>query len=123
MSKSALIAESNKFFLATLEESLPLLGFTVVGKASKLSDISALALKTKPDLLLFDIHLSANGIAGRTDLKDLQEQLPEMKVIALGIHEATDYLLELIKNAGFDGFWSKYGKRSELTTLLTVLFP
>lgn len=123
MSKRVLIAESSKFFSEVLSETLTLLGFDVVGITSKRSHIDALALKTKPDLLIFDLHLSSKSSNKFNDLKDLREQLPEMKVVVLGIHEAADHLLEQIKNAGFDGFWNKYNKRSELTKLLTALFP
>ena len=43
MQKSVLIAESNRFFLTTLSEAFPLLGFTVVGTTSKLSALNVLA--------------------------------------------------------------------------------
>ena len=123
MQKSVLIAESNRFFLTTLSEAFPLLGFTVVGTTSKLSALNVLAQKTEPDLLVFDLHLSTNGIAGLTDLQNLKDQLPDMKILVLAIHEAADQFVELILNAGFDGFWNKYDKRAGFINILNFLFP
>jgi len=123
MSKSVVIAESSEFFLKVLSENLKLLGFTVVGTTSKLSNLNVLLSKTNPDLLIFDLNLSKATWNKFNDIKGLKEQLTEMKVVALGIHEATDHLLKAIKNIGFDGFWNKYDKRTEFTKILTLLFP
>lgn len=123
MSTTVLIAESNNFLLDTLKIVFSLLGFTVIGTTSKISDIDTLALKTKPDLLVFDLHLPREGMPGTTNLKHLKEQLPEMKILALGIHEATDQFAETILNAGFDGFWNKYDNRAGFIKILNSLFP
>lgn len=123
MSKSVVIAESSDFFSKVLSETLTLLGFTVAGTTSKSSGLNALLSKTKPDLLIFDLNLSKASWNKLNDIKGFKEQLPEMKVVALGIHEATDHLLEAIKNVGFDGFWNIYDKRTEFTKILTLLFP
>jgi DNA-binding NarL/FixJ family response regulator len=125
MAISVLIAESSELLSAVLAETLTLLGFTVVGKTSKRSQLNALVIEAKPDLLIYDLRLSDGSSDKVKDITDIKAQLPEMKVVskpvvALGIHE---YLLEPIKNAGFDGYWNIYGKRSEFTNLLTILFP
>jgi DNA-binding NarL/FixJ family response regulator len=123
MSATVLIAEKNKLFLEALEYILPSLGFTVVGTTSDRSDCDTLALKTKPELLLYDLHLSRDGRAGLTHLKSLKEQLPELKILVVGFYEATDQLEAEILNAGFDGFVSKSGNRGEFIKKLNDFFP
>ena len=41
-------------------------------------------------------------------LQHLKEQLPEMKINALGYHEVFDELMGNLLAAGFDGYWNKY---------------
>jgi DNA-binding NarL/FixJ family response regulator len=103
MSRFVLIAEKNELFIEALEITLSKLGFTVVGTTSKRSDINNLALKTKPDLLVFDFQLSNNGMAGLTEPKHLKEQLPEMKILVLSYQDTTNQFTDVIFNAGFDG--------------------
>ena len=124
MPKTVLIAESNNFLLEILTDVLSHSGFTVVGTTSARTDIDALALKTRPDLLVFDFRLISSGMAGLADIRQLKEQLPEMKILVLGLlHEATDQFAEAILNAGFDGFWNKYDDSAELKKILKFLFP
>jgi DNA-binding NarL/FixJ family response regulator len=120
MSKSVLIAESSELLSAVLSETLTLLGFTVVGRTSKKSQLNTLALKARPDLLIYDLRLSDGSSDTVNIIKDLKAQLPEMKVVALGIYE---HLLEPLKNANIEGYFNIYSKSSEFTKLLTVLFP
>ena len=123
MSKSALIVEKNNFFLEALKAILSFLGFTVVGTSSKASEINLLALKTKPDLIVFDYQLSSNGMAGLADLKQLKEQLPQTKILVLGHQDATEQFTNAIRNAGLDGFWCKYDSRAGFINTLSLLFP
>jgi DNA-binding NarL/FixJ family response regulator len=123
MSKTALIAESNKMFLEALAGTLSFLGFSVVGRTTKMDEAIDLARETKPDLLIFDLHLSKDGLAGCSDLKLLKEQRPEMKILALGCHEAVDKILAESLKAGFDGFWSKYDNQLGLINTINILLP
>ena len=123
MAKSVLIAESNKVFSDALAGALSLLGFVVVGTTSKRSEANALALETKPDLLIFNCHLSGDETAGFSDLQHLKEQLPEMKIIALGYHEVFDEAMEKFLKVGFDGYWNKYDDWAGFLKQLTILFP
>jgi DNA-binding NarL/FixJ family response regulator len=122
MSKSVLIAETNKVFSEAMADALSLLDFVVVGTTSKKSEVAALAQETKPDLLIFNCHLSGDE-AGFSDLKHLKEQLPEMKIIAIGIHEVLDEIRGNFLAAGFDGYWNKYDNWSGLLKQLSLLFP
>ena len=57
------------------------------------------------------------------DPNHLKEQLPTMKIIALGLQEMTDKLEKDILKFGFDGFWSKYDKRAKFIKIVNLLFP
>jgi DNA-binding NarL/FixJ family response regulator len=122
MPATVLITEKNRLFLEVLKGILSSLGFSVVGTTSNEFDIEALVIKAKPDLLVYDIQLSRDGMR-LTDLKNLRKQLPLMKILVTGFYEATDPLNEEILFAGFDGFFSKSGNRDELIKKLKVLFP
>ena len=122
MPPTVLIAEKNKLFLEVLKGISSTLGFSVVATTSNEFDIEALAIKAKPDLLVYDMQLSRDGMR-LTDLKTLKQQLPQIKILVMGFHEATPQLVEAILNAGFDGFWSKFGNRDEFIKKLKTLFP
>jgi DNA-binding NarL/FixJ family response regulator len=94
----------------------------VIETTSNRSDVDALALIIKPDLLLYDIHLSTNGRAGLIDFKILKEQLPEQKILVVGFLETTDHLEEDILSLGFDGYFSKSETRQEFIQKIILLF-
>ena len=123
MQATVLIAEKNKYIIEALENTLSCLGFNVVKTTSQRFDVEALAFKIKPDLLLYDMHLSSNGKAGLADLKHLKEQLPKMKILVTSFHEASGQFAAEILNDGLDGFWSKFSNRGGLIKKLNVLFP
>ena len=118
-----LIAEKNKYFMEALENKLSSVGFGVVKTTSKRFDVEALAFKIKPDLLLYDMHLSSNGKAGLADLKRLKEKLPKMKILVTSFHEASGQFVTEILTDGFDGFWSKFSNRESFIKQLGLLFP
>lgn len=122
MSPTLLIAEKNKLFLDVLKGISSSLGFSVVGTTSNAFDIEALALTAEPDLLLYDMQFSKDGMR-LTDLKLLKQQRPQMKILVMGYHEATLQFVEEISKAGFDGFWSKFGNRDALIKELKAIFP
>jgi len=123
MPKSILIAESNKVLIDAIEVTLTALGFMVVGKTSKISEVEDLVIETKPDLLIFDLNLSEKGKTTHFNLKSIKKQAPEMKILALGLHEATDEYLEKFKDIGFDEYFSKFSNSSELANLINILIP
>jgi len=121
MAKSVLIAESNTVFLEVLADSLSLLGFDVVGTTSQMSDLISLASEIKPDLLIFDTHIS-DETASFSDLQHLKELMPGMKIIAMGYHEAIDEIMEKFLGVGLNGYWSKYDNEAGLLRLLKLVF-
>ena len=123
MSRTVLIAEANTIFLEALVGILSLWGFTVVGTTTKRAEVVALVRKTHPDLLLLDCDLASNGVVGLSDLEDLKDQLPELKILLLGFQDATARFLEQITRAGFHGFWNKFGEQAGFLKTLNLLFP
>ena len=121
MAKSVLLAESNAVFLEVLADSLSLLGFDVVGTTSQMSDLISLASETKPDLLIFDTHIS-DETASFSDLQHLKELMPGMKIVAMGYHEAIDEIMEKFLGVGLNGYWSKYDNEAGLLRLLKLVF-
>jgi len=117
-----MIAEKNKLFLEVLKGISSSLGFSVIGTASNEFDLETLALEAKPDLLLYDMQLSKDGMR-LTELKILKQQLPQMKILVIGYHEASLQFMEEIRKAGYDGFWSKFGNRDEFIEQLEAIFP
>ena len=124
MAKSVLIADAelNAVFLEVLAGSLSLLGFDVVGTTSQMSDLISLTSETKPDLLIFDTHMSSDETTSFSDLQLLKELMPGMKIIALGYHEAFDEITHTYLEVGFDGYWNKYDNEAGLLRLLKLVF-
>ena len=120
---TVIIAEKNKYIIGALKNTLSCLGFDVVETTSKRFDIEAMVFRIKPDLLIYDMHLSSSGKAGLADLKRLKKQLPKMKILVTSFHETSGQFSTEIINDGFDGFWSKFSNRDGLVRKLKVLFP
>jgi len=120
---TVIIAEKNKYIIGALKNTLSCLGFDVVETTSTRFDVEAMASKIKPDLLIYDMHLSSSGKAGLADLKRLKKQLPKMKILLTSFHETSGQFSTEILNEGFDGFWSKFSTRDGLVRKLNVLFP
>ena len=67
--------------------------------------------KHQPDLLLLD--LSMPRMSGISVIKDIKSRFPEIKILALTIHESEDYILESF-HSGLDGYCLKDASHSEL---------
>jgi DNA-binding NarL/FixJ family response regulator len=67
--------------------------------------------KAKPDLVLLD--LSMPKMSGISVIKEVKRELPDMRILALTIHESDQYVLETMK-AGADGYCIKDASRDEL---------
>jgi DNA-binding NarL/FixJ family response regulator len=78
-----------------------------------------LVKKVKPNLVLMDINMpEMNGIEAT---KNSKEKYPEIKIIALTMHEKFDYYAQMTE-AGVDGFITKDTNSNELKLALkTVL--
>ena len=74
----------------------------------------------KPDLLVFDLGLSNGSPSGLSDLRELKNQVPGLKILLLGSHDALDGIADQIADFGIDGYWNKFGNRVELLDALKV---
>lgn len=82
--------------ILSLEESIE-----VLGEASNGNMAVDFALKNKPDVILMDINMpKTNGVEATRIIKS---QMPEVKIIALTIHDQEEFLFELIKS-GVTGY-------------------
>ena len=72
-SAKILVAEDDVLIALSLQQTLSLLGFEVVGIAATVSDALCLAQNTRPDLAIFDIQLAGkrDGIEGAALLRSL----------------------------------------------------
>jgi DNA-binding NarL/FixJ family response regulator len=71
--------------------------------------------KHKPDLLLLDLSMPRMG--GISVIKDIKSRFPEIKILALTIHESEDYILESFR-AGANGYCLKDSSHKELVNAI-----
>ena len=67
--------------------------------------------KHKPDLLLLDLSMPRMG--GISVIKDIKSRFPEIKILALTIHESEEYILEAFRS-GANGYCLKDASHKEL---------
>lgn len=123
MPRSILLAESNAYLLEVLAGFLSTSGFSVVGETTRPSEVADLARTLKPDLLVYDFNLSANGMKGLSELNTLKAEHPEMKILVLGFQDATDEFVAAVIKNGCDAFWSKFESQAGLMKTLKGLLP
>lgn len=83
----------------------------VIGEAEDGLKALRLIKHHTPDLLLLD--LSMPRLSGISVIKDAKSQFPDIKILALTIHESDQYVLEAFE-AGADGYCIKDAPRAEL---------
>jgi DNA-binding NarL/FixJ family response regulator len=69
----------------------------------------------KPDLLLLDLSMPRMG--GISVIKDIKSRFPEIKILALTIHESEDYILEAFRS-GANGYCLKDASHKELVNAI-----
>jgi DNA-binding NarL/FixJ family response regulator len=83
----------------------------LVGTASSGAEAIEKTMELKPDVVLLDISMP--GMNGIDTAKQLKERAPEVKLVAVTMHNSPAYLRESIK-AGMSGFVLKQSAASEL---------
>lgn len=83
----------------------------LVGSASSGSEAVEMAATLQPDILLMDISMP--GMNGIDAAKKLKERAPNVKVVAVTMHNSPTYLRESLK-AGMMGYVLKQSAASEL---------
>jgi DNA-binding NarL/FixJ family response regulator len=92
--------------------------FKVVGEASDAESALAQVAALHPDIVLMDIDMP--GEDGISTTRKLKSEFPDVTVVMLTVHDATDKLLEAIK-AGAQGYLVKNIRSSELLEQLRGL--
>jgi DNA-binding NarL/FixJ family response regulator len=90
----------------------------VVGEASNGQDCFSEASKILPDVIVMDISMpQMNGIEATKKLKDAY---PQIKVLALSLHDDMNYLNEIMK-AGASGYVLKLAAANELIHAISTV--
>ena len=85
--------------------------FEMVGEAGDGLEAIRCIRKHQPNLVLLDLSMpKMNGISV---MREIKGQYPEIKILALTIHESDQYVLEAF-DAGADGYCLKDAGRNEL---------
>jgi two-component system nitrate/nitrite response regulator NarL len=92
--------------------------FVLVGEAGDGQTALAQTAALRPDIVLMDIDMP--GDDGIATTRRLKAELPEVTVVMLTVHDATDKLLEAIK-AGAQGYLVKNIRSTELLDQLRGL--
>lgn len=73
----------------------------VVGEAADGEDVVMQALALRPDVVLMDVNMPQGG--GLAATRRIRQELPEVNIIVLTVHDDSEYVAELI-NAGAKGY-------------------
>lgn len=110
--KKVVIAEDHKLFREGLKSMLSARDdIEVIDEAPDGIEAIASVKRQEPDLLLLD--LSMPRLSGISVIREISSQFPNVKILALTIHESDQYVLEAFE-AGAHGYCIKDASRSEL---------
>lgn len=84
----------------------------IVGEAASGEDAVAIALKSRPDVVVLD--LSMPGIGGLDAAHQLARRVPACKVLILSQYEDDEYVIEALSQAHVAGYLTKADAASEL---------
>jgi DNA-binding NarL/FixJ family response regulator len=106
------IVEDHQLFREGLKSMLDNRGdIEITGEAEDGLDAVQKIRRVKPEMVLLD--LSIPKISGISVMKEVKRHLPDLKILALTIHESDQYVLEAFE-AGVDGYCIKDASRQEL---------
>jgi DNA-binding NarL/FixJ family response regulator len=85
--------------------------YEVVGEAADGLEAIRCIEQCAPDLILLD--LSMPRMSGASVIKEVKSRFPQVKVLALSVHDSEDYILETFQ-LGADGYCTKAASHVEL---------
>lgn len=87
----------------------------IVGEASDGREALTLCRRLRPDLALMDVRMP--GMDGLAATREIKQQMPEISVLVLTVHDNEDYMLEAIR-AGASGYVLKDAPGQALVTAI-----
>ncbi len=112
-----LLADDHALFRDGLASLLTAWGHAVVGAASSADEAVALAVRTRPQLVLMDIRMPGGGIAATRAIKALR---PETAIVMLTVSEDEEDLFAAVK-AGASGYLLKNVRGNELRAMIDAV--
>jgi DNA-binding NarL/FixJ family response regulator len=83
----------------------------VVAEAGNVEEALEQAARTRPDLLVLDLSLPGGG--GLELARRIREQLPDVRILVLSVHDHPEYVLGAVR-AGANGYLRKDSSPAEL---------
>ena len=93
-------------------------GMDIVGEAGDGEAAIELATRLEPDVVVMDVVMT--GMDGVTATRELARRLPNVRVIALTMHDEEDYLIPLLE-AGAAGYIVKDAASSDLLAAIRTV--
>ena len=110
--KKVVLAEDHRLLREGLKALLQAeKGLQIVGEAENGLEALRCVEKYAPDLILLD--LSMPKMSGLSVIKEIKTRFPEVRIMALTIHESDQYVLEAFQS-GADGYCLKDASKDEL---------
>jgi DNA-binding NarL/FixJ family response regulator len=114
-----LLVDDHPIVLSGLRNSLASYPqFKIVAEASDGTEALQKARETSPDVVLMDISLP--GLNGIEATRVLRKEVPKANVLALTMHDNSEYVLEMIR-AGAKGYVLKNTSPSELMQAIVAV--
>jgi two-component system, NarL family, response regulator NreC len=115
---SVLIADDHRLFREALRVVLER-ECEVVGEAASGEEAVALAVRTRPNIVLLDVGMP--GVGGLNAAHRLAKEAPASKVVILSQHEDEEYVIEAMVEAGAAGYLVKTDAAAELLSALRAV--
>ena len=115
---SVLIADDHRLFREALRVVLER-ECDVVGEAASGEEAVALAIRTRPQIVLLDVGMP--GVGGLNAAHRLAKEAPSSKVVILSQHEDEEYVIEAMVDAGAAGYLVKTDAAAELLSALRAV--
>jgi len=105
------LVDDHRLFLSGVKSELRV-GFEVVGTASDVDTAIAGIRRTRPDVVLLDVHMPGGG--GRTVIEAISKERPDTRFLALSVSDAAEDVIAIVR-AGARGYVTKSISPAELT--------